>query len=104
MNPLIKKQNEKAAAALQEGLKQRTNSLSTSALRKVLVVKKKDDKGKKASAPTEDEEEVDMELEGDDEEEEAVTGSNSSKAKEEFIQKRKGSKPRNNPGKELVWF
>ena len=45
-----------------------------------------------------------MELEGDDEEDEALTGSNSNKAKEEFIQKRKGSKPRNNPGKELVWF
>jgi hypothetical protein len=114
--PLMKKQTERAAHALTEGLKQKQHQDTLTGLRKVLAAQKPKKGGAAASssssssgaAAAADEEEDDDE-EGDEVEMAADTAaaaapkSNAAAAKEAFI-KRKGSKPRNNPGKELVWF
>jgi hypothetical protein len=117
--PLMKKQTERAAHALTEGLKQKQHQDTLTGLRKVLAAQKPKKGGAAAAssssssssgaAATADEEEEDEDEEGDEVEMAADTAaaaapkSNAAVAKEAFI-KRKGSKPRNNPGKELVWF
>jgi hypothetical protein len=110
--PIIKKQTEKVASKLQDGLKQKNKSTTILSLRKVLVARNKN-AGKGGGVMLANglaqamagKEEKDA---GDDEMDEEVEGeegqpSNTQKSKEEFV-KRKGSKPRNNPGKEMVWF
>lgn len=110
--PIIKKQQERVATKLQDGLKQKNKSTTILSLRKVLVARNKNaGKGGGVSLANglaqamAGKEEQDAGDDGMDEEEEGEEGqpSNKQKAKEEFV-KRKGSKPRNNPGKELVWF
>ena len=113
--PIIKKQTAAVASKLQDGLKQKNKSTTILSLRKVLVSRNKAGKGKGASlanglaqamAGKEDQDAGDEgdadEMEAEDEGEEGQQ-SNAQKSKEEFV-KRKGSKPRNNPGKEMVWF
>ena len=114
--PIIKKQTERVALKLQDGLKQKNKSTSILSLRKVLVARNKNaGKGKgtslanglaqamagkeeKDAGDDDDADEMDAEDEGEEGQQ-----SNKQKSKEEFV-KRKGSKPRNNPGKEMVWF
>ena len=113
--PLMKKQTERAVHALTEGLKQKQQDTLTG-LRKVLVAQKPkkgasssssssssssaagEDEAAAAAADEEDDDDVEMGAN-----EISAPKSNAAAAKEAFI-KRKGSKPRNNPGKEMVWF
>jgi N-methylhydantoinase A/oxoprolinase/acetone carboxylase beta subunit len=97
--PIIKKQTLTAHKALVEGLKEKNQSSSIVSLKKVLGKGKGAEKAvamEAEDADGDDEVEVPAEVE--------PPKSKSAIAKEEFVNKKKGSKPKNNPGKELVWF
>jgi Ran GTPase-activating protein (RanGAP) involved in mRNA processing and transport len=105
-NPIIKKRAELISKAIKEGLEDKEGVSTINALRSTFQVASSG----AAVAVAEndmivDEEEVEDEEEEEEEVEEVGETFKSSKtlSKEAFLKKR-GSKPRINPGKELVWF
>ena len=101
-DPIIKKRAELISIKIKDGLADKVGVTTFNALKSAFQASG----GAVASA----EEEMTVEAEGEEEEEEEEEEdegvefkSNRTLAKEEFIKKR-GSKARVNPGKELVWF
>ena len=96
-DPIIKKRAELISKSIKEGLEKKEGVSTINALKSAFQAVN--------SSATSTEE--DMTIEEEDEEEEEEEGeefkSKRTLAKEEFIKKR-GSKARINPGKELVWF
>ena len=108
-NPIIKKRAELISQAIKEGLEDKEGVSTINALRSTFQVASSG----AAAAVSENSMIVDDE-EGDEEEEEEeeevveeevgeTFKSSKTLSKEAFLKKR-GSKPRINPGKELVWF
>ena len=109
-NPIIKKRAELISKAIKEGLEDKEGVSTINALRSTFQVASSGAAIAVAVAVAEndmivDEEEVEDEEEEEEEVEEVGETFKSSKtlSKEAFLKKR-GSKPRINPGKELVWF
>jgi CO dehydrogenase/acetyl-CoA synthase beta subunit len=93
-DPIIKKRAENIAIKIKEGLENKAGVTTINALKNAF----------KAAGSAEEDMIVEEDEEEEEEEEEGVEfKSNRTLAKEEFIKKR-GSKARVNPGKELVWF
>lgn len=101
-DPIIKKRVEVLSEKIKEGLKVKTGVSSISALKNAFQAASSNQQTTEEDMTTEDIEEDDEEEE-EEEEEEQEFKSKRQLAKEEFIKKR-GSKARVNPGKELVWF
>jgi CO dehydrogenase/acetyl-CoA synthase beta subunit len=104
-NPIIKKRAELISKAIKEGLEDKEGVSTINALRSTIQVASS---GAAAVAENDmivDEEEAEDEEEEEEEVEDVGETFKSSKtlSKEAFLKKR-GSKPRINPGKELVWF
>ena len=107
-NPIIKKRAELISQAIKEGLEDKEGVSTINALRSTFQIASS---GAAAAAAAENDMVVDEEegVEEEEEEEEEVVEvgetfkSSKTLSKEAFLKKR-GSKPRINPGKELVWF
>ena len=96
--PIIKHRTEKIAQSIKEELKKSSGSTIAS-LRKAFGGKAPvSNVTSGAAASVEVEEDEDMNVD------DTSKKSKGSISKEEFTTKKKGSKPRHNPGKELVWF
>lgn len=101
-NPIIKKRAEAISQSIKDGLVNKEGVSSIDALKSAF-------QASSSSLPniseTEDSMAVDMEDEEEEEEEETGEEFKSSRtlAKEAFM-KKKGSKAKVNPGKQLVWF
>ena len=105
-NPIIKKRAELISKAIKEGLEDKEGVSTINALRSTFQVASSG----AAVAVAENDMIVDEEGVEDEEEEEVEVEevgetfkSSKTLSKEAFLKKR-GSKPRINPGKELVWF
>jgi CO dehydrogenase/acetyl-CoA synthase beta subunit len=97
--PLIKKRAEAISKKIKEGLENKDGVNTINALKGAFQL------AGSSAAPTDENMLVEADEEEEEEEEEAEEEfkSNRTLAKEEFIKKR-GSKARVNPGKQLVWF
>ena len=97
-NPIIKKRAELISQAIKEGLEDKEGVSTINALRSTFQIASS---GTAAAAGN------DMVVDEEEEEEVVEVGetfkSSKTLSKEAFLKKR-GSKPRINPGKELVWF
>ena len=100
-DPIIKKRAELISKSIKEGLEKKEGVTTINALKSAFQT------ANGSAASTEEDMTVEEEDEEEEEEEEEDEGeefkSKRTLAKEEFIKKR-GSKARINPGKELVWF
>lgn len=98
-DPIIKKRAELISKSIKEGLEKKEGVSTIDALKSAFQAAN--------GAVTSAEDDMTIEDEEDEEEEEGEEGeefkSKRTLAKEEFIKKR-GSKARVNPGKQLVWF
>ena len=105
-NPIIKKRAELISQAIKEGLEDKEGVSTINALRSTFQIASSGAAAAENDMVVDEEEGVEEE---DEEEEEEVVEvgetfkSSKTLSKEAFLKKR-GSKPRINPGKELVWF
>ena len=107
-NPIIKKRAELISQAIKEGLEDKEGVSTINALRSTFQIASSGAAAAAGNDMVVDEEEGAEEEEEEEEEEEVVEvgetfKSSKTLSKEAFLKKR-GSKPRINPGKELVWF
>ena len=107
-NPIIKKRAELISQAIKEGLEDKEGVSTINALRSTFQIASSGTAAAAGNDMVVDEEEGAEEEEEEEEEEEVVEvgetfKSSKTLSKEAFLKKR-GSKPRINPGKELVWF
>ena len=104
-NPIIKKRAELISQAIKEGLEDKEGVSTINALRSTFQIASSGAAAAAENKMVVDEEEGEEEEEEEEEVVEVGETFKSSKtlSKEAFLKKR-GSKPRINPGKELVWF